>query len=82
MDHKTSHKGPFIKIEIYTSSESWINNLSIDVWFVSIGQYLAEMQLFEYLESERAKKNQNIENISFKVVQMQLWYIYRNMIFT
>ncbi len=40
--HKTSHKGQFIKIEIYTS----INNLSIDVWFVRIGQYLAEIQLF------------------------------------
>uniref|UniRef100_A0A673N1D0 Aldehyde dehydrogenase domain-containing protein n=1 Tax=Sinocyclocheilus rhinocerous TaxID=307959 RepID=A0A673N1D0_9TELE len=33
-----------------------INKLSIDVWFVRIGQYLAEIQLFEYLESEGAKK--------------------------
>ncbi len=31
LDHKTSHKGQFFKIEIYTSSESWINKLSIDV---------------------------------------------------
>ncbi len=30
--------------------------LSIDVWFVRIGQYLAEIQLFENLESEGAKK--------------------------
>ncbi len=30
--------------------------LSIDVWFVMIGQYLAEMQLFENLQSEGAKK--------------------------
>ncbi len=30
--------------------------LSIDVWFVRIGQYLAEIRLFEYLESEGAKK--------------------------
>ncbi len=37
LDHKTSHKGKFFKIEIYTSSESWINKLSIDVWFVRIG---------------------------------------------
>ncbi len=36
LEHKTSHKGQFIKIEIYTS----INNLSIDVWFVMIEQYL------------------------------------------
>ncbi len=30
--------------------------LSIDVWFVRIRQYLAEIQLFENLESEGAKK--------------------------
>ncbi len=29
--NKTSHKGQFLKIEIYISSESWINKLSIDV---------------------------------------------------
>ncbi len=34
------------------------------------GQYLAEMQLFENLESEGAK-NLNIEKIAFKVVQMK-----------
>ncbi len=34
----TGHKGLFI--EINTSSERWINNLSIDLWFVMIGQYL------------------------------------------
>ncbi len=33
---------------------------SINVWFVRIGQYLAEI-LFENLESESAKKNRNIE---------------------
>ncbi len=31
-------------IEIYASSESWINNISIDVWFVMIGQYLKKVQ--------------------------------------
>ncbi len=45
-----------------------MNNLSIDAWFVRIGQYLAEIQLFEYLESEGAKKNQSIEKIAFKDV--------------
>ncbi len=25
LDHKTSHKGQFFEIDIYTSSESWIN---------------------------------------------------------
>ncbi len=42
--------------------------ISIDVWF---GQYLAEIQLFEHLESEDAKKNLNIEKIIFKVVQIK-----------
>ncbi len=35
-----------------------------------IGQYLAEIQLFENLESEGAK-NLNIEKITFKSVQMK-----------
>ncbi len=35
--------------------------------FVTIGQYLAEIQLFENLESEGAK-NPNIEKIAFKDV--------------
>ncbi len=40
LEHKTSHKGKIYETEMYTSSESWINELSIDVWFVMIGQYL------------------------------------------
>ncbi len=56
-EHKTSHKGQYCEIEIYTSS---INKLSIDVWFVMIGQYL-----------KRVQKNLNIEKITFKVVQMK-----------
>ncbi len=47
LDHKTSHKGKFFEIEIYASYESLINELSIDVWFVRIGYYLTEIQLFE-----------------------------------
>ncbi len=34
--------------------------------FVSLGQYLGEIQLSENLESEGAKKNLNIEKIAFK----------------
>ncbi len=41
----------------------WINKLSLDVWFVRIGLYLAEIQLFENMESEGAKKNLHIEKI-------------------
>ncbi len=40
--------------------------------FVMIGQYLAEIKLFEYLESDGEKKNLNIEKITFKVVQMKI----------
>ncbi len=61
----------FIIIEIYSPSESRIKKISINVWFVRIGQYLAEIQLFVNLESEGAKKNLNIEKIAFKVVQMK-----------
>ncbi len=46
--------------------KSWINKLSIDVWFVRIGQYLAEIQLFENLESEGAE-NLNIEKSPLKL---------------
>ncbi len=38
LDHKISHMGLFIIIEIYTSPETWINKFSIDLWFVRIGQ--------------------------------------------
>ncbi len=34
---------------------SWINKLSIDVCFVRLGQYLAEIQLFDNLRVQ--KKN-------------------------
>ncbi len=62
LDPKTSHKGQFFKIEIYTSYKSVINKLYIDVWFIRIGQYLAEKQLFENLESEGAKKSKYWKN--------------------
>ncbi len=47
LDHKTSHKGTFFKIEIYISSESWINKRSIDVWFIRIGQYLSDTTIWK-----------------------------------
>ncbi len=78
LDHKTSHKGQFFKIKIYTPSGSWINKLCIDEWFARIGQYMAEIQLFENLESEGAKKNLNIEKITFKVVRMKFLAMHIN----
>ncbi len=65
LEHKTSLKCQFFEIEIYASSEIWINNISIDVWFVMIGQYLKIWNL-------RVQKNLNIEKIIYKVVQMKL----------
>ncbi len=44
--------------------ERWINKLSIDIWYVMIGQYLSEIQLLWIW-------NLNIEKITFKVVQMK-----------
>ncbi len=42
-DHKTSHTGHFFfNWELYIS---WINKRSTDLWFVRIGQYLAEIHL-------------------------------------
>jgi len=58
MEHKTSHKCQFFEIESYASSERWLNNISIDVWF---GQYFKIW----------CKKNRNIEKIIFKIVQMK-----------
>ncbi len=40
------------------------------------GQYLAERQLLENLESEGAKQNLNIEKITFKVVQIKFLAIH------
>ncbi len=51
---------------MYASSESGINKLSIDVWFVMKGQYLKIWNL-------RMQKNLNIEKIIFKVVQIKFF---------
>ncbi len=57
-----------ISFEMYASSESWINKLSIDVWLVRIGQYLDN-----YLKiwNLRVQNNHNTEKIAFKVVQIK-----------
>ncbi len=53
-----------VKIEMHIH-ESWINKLSIDVWFMTIfGRDTTIWNL-------RVQKNQNIEKIAFKVVQMK-----------
>ncbi len=70
LEHKTSHKGPFWEIEIYALYKSWMDWLSVDVWFVMIGQYLAEIQVFEYLRMQ-TNTNLNIEKNTFKVVQIK-----------
>ncbi len=57
-------------ISVQFSYLRFINKLCIDVWFVMIGQYLAEIQLFENLGSE-GTKTQNIEKIAFKIVQIK-----------
>ncbi len=46
-----------------------MDKLSIDVWFVMIGQYLAEIQLFENLESEGATKIKILRKSSLKLAK-------------
>ncbi len=75
MPQNQSYGSTFWNRDVYIIRKL-INKLSIDVWFVRIGQYLAEIQLFENLESEGAKKNRNIEKISFKVVQIKSLAMY------
>ncbi len=70
LHHKTSHKSQFFcNWDLYII---WKLNKFAFNWclVVMIGQYLAEIQLFENLESESAK-NRNIDNIFFKIVQMK-----------
>ncbi len=38
LDHKSSHKGQFFEIEIYTSSESCIDNISIGGFLLNVSQ--------------------------------------------
>ncbi len=61
-DHKTSHRCQFVEMEIYVSSASWKYKHSIDLWFIRMREYLAEIQL-----KKKMQKN-NIEEIAFKVV--------------
>ncbi len=49
----------------------WTTKLSIDVWFVRIAQYLAEIQLFSKSGVWGCKKNRIIKKIAFKIVQMK-----------
>ncbi len=63
LDHKTSLTCTFFKIN-HLKTEY----IPIGLWYIRIGQYLAEMQLFENLESESAKK---IAKIAFKFVQLK-----------
>ncbi len=62
LEHNTSHKSRNWGLCIIW--KSWINNLSIDAWFVMIGQYLKIWNL-------RVQKKKNIEKIMFKDVQMK-----------
>jgi len=56
--------GQFSEIEIYTSFESWINKLSIDLWFARIGQYFGRDATIWKLWEKKCEK------ITFKVVHL------------
>ncbi len=57
-----------MEFEMCASSETRINNISIDIWF---GKYLKIWNL-------RVQKNLNIEKIIFKVVQMKFLAMHIN----
>ncbi len=62
---------PIIRVNFFQNWDLYIIwKLSIGVWFVWIGQYLAEIQLFEYLESEGAKK---IEILRKSPLKLSKW---------
>ncbi len=67
---------PFIRVFYF------LRFISIDVWFVRIGQYLAEIQLFENLESEGAKNKSKFKVVQIKFLVMHItnqklsFYIY------
>ncbi len=61
LEHKTSHKRSFRFMHHLKAEKNYI---SIDVWFVIIGQYLKIVNL-------SVQKNLNIEKIIYKVVQMK-----------
>ncbi len=66
LDLKTSHKG-----QVFETSEIW-KCVPLMYDFFMIGEYLAEIQLFENLESEGAKKkNLHFEKITLKVPQIR-----------
>ncbi len=73
LDHKTSHKGQFFENKIYTSPESWINKLSLDVWcMVCYDRTIIGWDTTIFKSGIwGCKKNLNIEKITFKVVQMK-----------
>ncbi len=48
--------------------------LSVDVWFVRIGQYLAEKQLFENLESQGVKFSFDIFTVGKKNIH-GTWFL-------
>ncbi len=60
LEHKTSHKGHFFDIKIYTSSESWINKLPL-----MYGLLVCSSGIWG------CKKSKYWEKIIFKVVQMK-----------
>ncbi len=65
MDHKISHTGHFFKL-------SWINKLSIDVWFATIGKYTIIWKSGIWgCKNKYINTNKNIEKITFKAVQIK-----------
>ncbi len=70
LDHKTSHKCQFFAIEIYKSSESWINKLS-NWCMVCYDRTIFGRDTIIWKSEIWGAKNLNTEKIAFKAVQMK-----------
>ncbi len=62
LDHKTSLKCQFFEIKIYTSAESWIYELSIDVCLLGSDNIWRRYNYLNILNL-RMQENLNIEKI-------------------
>ncbi len=57
----------------FISTESWINYISIDVWFVRIGQYLAKIQLFIWGRGRGRGRGGGVKTLRKSPLKLSKW---------
>ncbi len=67
LDHKTNHKGQSYEIEIYTSSESWINKLFL-IWNLRLQENLnIEKMAFKVVQMTFLAMHITNQKLSFAI---------------